>query len=331
MKLDKLSMQFAMHDTGWAGAVLEAYERLIYDAARGDRTLFTTAQGIERLWELSHAAAGEPARRAALRAGLVGPQPDPPAGRAVHLAAAVRAAVAQPERAGRLSAQAAARARRRARRLRLVVVAGDREVVGVERRVDDRPRSAPRRRKEKASSVPVIGSSSPRRACWRPWRVERDPTNHSFSWPICLGDRRGHAAARDRVLQQVHGLAGVALHQHVLRRCAAPSGSDCWLSSATSSFGSCGPNWTPGRVASGHRPDLQRGRAWRRRRVGRRTAGRRAGAGAAGGREDPRSGRAGPGFAGDARPPSNRAAPTDPGVGAAVGGISCAIVLSALT
>ena len=67
MKLDKLSMQFAMQDTGWAGAVLEAYERLIYDAARGDRTLFTTAEGIERLWELSHAAAGEPARRAALR------------------------------------------------------------------------------------------------------------------------------------------------------------------------------------------------------------------------------------------------------------------------
>ena len=33
MHLDKLSMQFAMHDTGWAGSVLEAYERLIYDAA----------------------------------------------------------------------------------------------------------------------------------------------------------------------------------------------------------------------------------------------------------------------------------------------------------
>ena len=53
MRLDKLSMQFAMHETGWAGAVLEAYERLIYDAARGDRTLFTSAEGIERLWELS--------------------------------------------------------------------------------------------------------------------------------------------------------------------------------------------------------------------------------------------------------------------------------------
>ena len=53
MKLDKLSMQFAMQDTNWAGAVLEAYERLIYDAARGDRTLFTSAEGIERLWEIS--------------------------------------------------------------------------------------------------------------------------------------------------------------------------------------------------------------------------------------------------------------------------------------
>jgi glucose-6-phosphate 1-dehydrogenase len=53
MRLQKLSMQFAMHETGWAGAALEAYERLIYDAAHGDRTLFTTADGIERLWELS--------------------------------------------------------------------------------------------------------------------------------------------------------------------------------------------------------------------------------------------------------------------------------------
>ena len=53
MRLDKLSMQFAMHDTGLASDVLEAYERLILDAMRGDRTLFTTAEGIERLWEVS--------------------------------------------------------------------------------------------------------------------------------------------------------------------------------------------------------------------------------------------------------------------------------------
>jgi glucose-6-phosphate 1-dehydrogenase len=53
MRLDKLSLQFAMHDTGFAGDVLEAYERLILDAMRGDRTLFTTADGIEQLWEKS--------------------------------------------------------------------------------------------------------------------------------------------------------------------------------------------------------------------------------------------------------------------------------------
>lgn len=53
MRLDKQSLQFAMHDTGLAGEVLEAYERLILDAMRGDHTLFTTAEGIERLWEVS--------------------------------------------------------------------------------------------------------------------------------------------------------------------------------------------------------------------------------------------------------------------------------------
>ena len=53
MRLDKLSLQFAMNDTGLVGEVLEAYERLILDAMRGDHTLFTTADGIERLWEVS--------------------------------------------------------------------------------------------------------------------------------------------------------------------------------------------------------------------------------------------------------------------------------------
>ena len=53
MKLDKLSLQFSLHGTGHQGDVLEAYERLIYDAIIGDRTLFTSADGIERLWEIS--------------------------------------------------------------------------------------------------------------------------------------------------------------------------------------------------------------------------------------------------------------------------------------
>ncbi len=53
MRLDKLSLQFALHEVDQEGDVLEAYERLIYDAMVGDHTLFTTAEGIERLWEVS--------------------------------------------------------------------------------------------------------------------------------------------------------------------------------------------------------------------------------------------------------------------------------------
>jgi glucose-6-phosphate 1-dehydrogenase len=53
MKLEKLSLQFALHETGQDADVLEAYERLIHDAMIGDHTLFNTAEGIERLWEVS--------------------------------------------------------------------------------------------------------------------------------------------------------------------------------------------------------------------------------------------------------------------------------------
>jgi glucose-6-phosphate 1-dehydrogenase len=53
MQLDKLSLQFALHETGQEVDVLEAYERLIHDAMSGDQTLFTAADDIERLWELS--------------------------------------------------------------------------------------------------------------------------------------------------------------------------------------------------------------------------------------------------------------------------------------
>ena len=64
MRLNKQSLQFAMHETGLGGDVLEAYERLILDAMRGDHTLFCSADGIERLWEVSQplleiAAAGQ--------------------------------------------------------------------------------------------------------------------------------------------------------------------------------------------------------------------------------------------------------------------------------
>jgi len=53
MRMDKLSMQFATSETEEVTDVLEAYERLILDSFRGDHTLFTTAEGIESLWERS--------------------------------------------------------------------------------------------------------------------------------------------------------------------------------------------------------------------------------------------------------------------------------------
>ena len=73
MRLDKLSLQFAMHDTGLAGDVLEAYERLILDAMRGDRTLFTAAEGIERLWEVSTALLEAPSPVRTYAPGSWGP------------------------------------------------------------------------------------------------------------------------------------------------------------------------------------------------------------------------------------------------------------------
>ena len=73
MKLDKLSLQFALHETGLEGDVLEAYERLIHDAMTGDHTLFTTAEGIERLWELSAPLLNAPPPVRSYQAGSWGP------------------------------------------------------------------------------------------------------------------------------------------------------------------------------------------------------------------------------------------------------------------
>jgi len=74
MKLDKLSLQFALHDTDNAGGVLEAYERLIYDAMNGDQTLFTNAEGIERVWEVSDPLLAAPPEVELYRVGSWGPR-----------------------------------------------------------------------------------------------------------------------------------------------------------------------------------------------------------------------------------------------------------------
>ena len=104
MKLDKLSMQFAMHETGWAGDVLEAYERLIYDAMSGDHTLFTTRRG-------HRAAVGAVAARCSRTRRRCGPTRRARGARTrstssiapARLAAAVRAGVARPQRVRRLT------------------------------------------------------------------------------------------------------------------------------------------------------------------------------------------------------------------------------------
>ena len=74
MRLDKQSLQFALHETGLGGKVLEAYERLILDAMRGDHTLFCSAEGIERLWEASTPLLDDPPPVKVYASGSWGPQ-----------------------------------------------------------------------------------------------------------------------------------------------------------------------------------------------------------------------------------------------------------------
>jgi glucose-6-phosphate 1-dehydrogenase len=74
MKLDKLSLQFALHETGQDDDVLEAYERLIHDAMSGDHTLFTSADDIERLWDLSTPLLEHPPDVQLYRPGSWGPE-----------------------------------------------------------------------------------------------------------------------------------------------------------------------------------------------------------------------------------------------------------------
>ena len=104
MKLDKLSMQFSTQETDTAGDVLEAYERLILDAMRGDHTLFTTAEGIESLWERSTQLLTTRRRSRSYQPGTWGPN-------AIHqliapqrVAAAVRARVARGQGQRRVAA-----------------------------------------------------------------------------------------------------------------------------------------------------------------------------------------------------------------------------------
>ena len=73
MHLEKASMQFSLGETPQHKNALEAYERLIYDAMIGDRTLFTTAEGVERLWEISAPVLEQPSPLKSYEPGSWGP------------------------------------------------------------------------------------------------------------------------------------------------------------------------------------------------------------------------------------------------------------------
>jgi glucose-6-phosphate 1-dehydrogenase len=73
MKLDKMSMQFSSKEIASSADTLEAYERLILDAMRGDHTLFTTAEGIESLWERSEQLLDDPPPAKMYQPGTWGP------------------------------------------------------------------------------------------------------------------------------------------------------------------------------------------------------------------------------------------------------------------
>jgi glucose-6-phosphate 1-dehydrogenase len=73
MQLGPAAFTFNYDDSFTSAHHLEAYERLIHDALIGDRTLFTRADGIERLWEVSSPLLADPPSVHAYRPGSWGP------------------------------------------------------------------------------------------------------------------------------------------------------------------------------------------------------------------------------------------------------------------
>ena len=72
LDLEEGEMKFRYGEAD-ATAQLEAYERLIYDAMMGDQTLFTDAEGIERLWEISEPLLKNPPKLHTYKPGSWGP------------------------------------------------------------------------------------------------------------------------------------------------------------------------------------------------------------------------------------------------------------------
>ena len=74
IQLGEAHMRFSYADTfGGAEHALDAYERLIHDVMVGDRTLFTSSDAIERLWEISAPVLERPPKAQPYEPGSWGP------------------------------------------------------------------------------------------------------------------------------------------------------------------------------------------------------------------------------------------------------------------
>jgi len=75
IQLGEAHMRFSYADTfGGPDEALDSYERLIHDVMLGDRTLFTSSEAIERLWEISEPVLEDPPPVTPYEAGSWGPQ-----------------------------------------------------------------------------------------------------------------------------------------------------------------------------------------------------------------------------------------------------------------
>jgi len=73
MQLGEAHMQFSYDSLGADQHGLDPYERLIHDVMLGDRTLFTSSEAIERLWEISEPVLEDPPSVVEYEPGSWGP------------------------------------------------------------------------------------------------------------------------------------------------------------------------------------------------------------------------------------------------------------------
>jgi glucose-6-phosphate 1-dehydrogenase len=74
IELGEAHMRFSYADTfGGPEQALDPYERLIHDVMLGDRTLFTSSEAIERLWEVSQPVLDDPPPAVPYEPGSWGP------------------------------------------------------------------------------------------------------------------------------------------------------------------------------------------------------------------------------------------------------------------